>query len=125
MAWYNKFRIKNILRKTQEVTTATEATGNCFEVAANYVVENSILRGNKNLILVHGEVIGQGPISGVKHWHAWVEDGDIAIDLSNGKDITISKSLYYAIGKISNTKQYNPDQTRKLLLKYKHFGPWK
>jgi hypothetical protein len=124
MTWYNKIKINSLFKKAQRAKKLPSATGDCFKVATNYIIENSILRGNKDLVLVHGIVTGQGPVFGVKYQHAWVENNNTVIDMSNGKNVSISKDLYYAIGKILNTKRYVPNQVRKMLLKHKHYGPW-
>ncbi len=75
--------------------------------------------------LVHGEVTGQGPIEGVKYGHAWVEDGGTVIDVSNGRDIRMSKAAYYALGGIGdNVHKYNLAQFRRKVSKFGHWGPW-
>jgi len=81
---------------------------------------------NDNLILVHGEVTGLGPIAGIKYGHAWIEDGDTVIDTAGGKDIRMSKILYYALGNIDESKvfKYKPEEFRKKVLEYEHWGPW-
>jgi hypothetical protein len=79
-----------------------------------------------NMVLVHGEVTGQGAIAGVKYGHAWVEEGDMVIDKSNGRDLKIPKIMYYALGHIHSDRvfKYTFDEFKKKVSKYKHWGPW-
>ena len=80
-----------------------------------------------NLRLVHGEVTGQGPLEGVNYGHAWVEDGNTVIDVSNGKNVRIPKSVYYAVGNIKNNGNihvYKPKEFRQKMMQSKHWGPW-
>jgi hypothetical protein len=97
-------------------------TGNCFEAAGRYMMDHG---AGTNLVLVHGEVTGQGPIEGVKFGHAWIEDGNNIIDVSNGRDIRQPKDLYYRIGRIGNNlKKYNYKQFIDKIVKTKVWGPW-
>lgn len=101
--------------------------GDCYEAAGNYIIENSILGGKRGLILVHGEVAGQGPLEGIQFGHAWVLDGNRVIDNSNGRKLRMSKAEYYAIGKIyliNNYIEYTAEQARKKMVQYETYGPW-
>lgn len=83
---------------------------------------------NPNLMLVHGEVTGQGPIAGVQYGHAWIEDGETVIDTSNGRHLRMSRATYYGLAQIDpdkpNIHRYTAEQARRQLLKYRHYGPW-
>ena len=79
--------------------------GDCYEVAGRYLMDES-LKGNKNLILVHGEVEGQGPIAGIRYGHAWIEDGEMIVDKSGGRNIQLPKIIYYSIGNINPNKVF-------------------
>ena len=59
------------------------ANGDCYEAAGKYMMDNCMM-GGCSLILVHGEVQGQGHLGGVTYGHAWVLDGGTVIDVSNG-----------------------------------------
>ena len=101
--------------------------GNCYEAAANYLMAHGMLGPKKDLVLVHGEVMGQGPLEGVTFGHAWVLDGDTVIDESNGRHLRQPKSLYYGIGhvdEIGNVHEYTIAKAREHLLRYKVYGPW-
>ena len=94
--------------------------GNCYEVAGRYMLDNM----GGRLILVHGEVEGQGAIKGIRYGHAWIEDGETVIDNSNGNNIKMSKKIYYLLGHITNTYRYDSIKFNKRILKYKTWGPW-
>lgn len=97
--------------------------GNCYEAAGRYIMNSK----DDGLMLVHGEVEGQGEIDGVRFGHAWLEKGDKVIDVSNGKQLEIPKFVYYQLGnidKINNLKKYNHTDSLKNMVRYKHWGPW-
>ena len=99
--------------------------GDCYEVAANYVLDHAFIVGkDQHLTLVHGVVTGQGPIEGIQYGHAWVEDGGTVIDLSNGRDIRFPKALYYSLGDCKPKFVYTPEQVREKVLSIGHYGPW-
>ena len=98
--------------------------GDCYQVSADYVVNHSLSGGGNGLVLVHGIVTGQGPIRGIQYGHAWVEDGDEVIDKSRGRDIRMPKVLYYALGNVSETVRYTPDEARRKMLDTGTYGPW-
>jgi len=102
------------------------AGGNCYEVAANYVVDNSLFsRGSAEMVLVHAEVTGQGPIDGLKYGHAWVEVGGIVIDNSNGNNIQLPVEVYYRMGQVgSNIYKYTPEEVRRWMVDSGTYGPW-
>ena len=98
--------------------------GDCYCIAGHYLMDNGI--SNPNLVMVHGEVSGQGQISGIRYGHAWIEDGDMVIDNSNNRNLKIPKMIYYAIGNIEADKtfRYNLEQMRRKVLDTGHWGPW-
>lgn len=105
--------------------------GDCYEAAVHYILDHVLGMGvkepNHDLRLVHGEVAGQGPLEGVTYGHAWIEDGDTVIDTSNGRDIRMPRSLYYALGRIgelNNTHAYTPEEVRSKVLEHRIYGPW-
>ena len=103
-----------------------EATGDCYEAAGKFMMDNCMF-GRCDLILVHGEVMGQGHLSGVTYGHAWVLDGETVIDVSNGKNLQMPRDVYYSIGQISNignVHEYTWDEARRLIVEKEHWGPW-
>ena len=88
------------------------------------------LHGDDTVHLVHGVVSGQGPLSGQRFGHAWVEveiDGMWrVIDKSNGRDILLPREFYYDLGNIDSKKQhrYETMQAFAFMQDTGHFGPW-
>jgi hypothetical protein len=66
---------------------------------------------NPNLVMVHGEVSGQGQISGIRYGHAWIEDGDMVIDNSNNRNLKIPKMIYYSLAYSYKRKDQEIDFT--------------
>lgn len=102
------------------------ATGDCYEAAGKYMMDNCMM-GGCNLILVHGEVQGQGHLDGVTYGHAWVLDGGTVIDVSNGRNLQLPQEIYYAIGQIDNignVHEYTWEEARRLIVDFEHWGPW-
>jgi hypothetical protein len=95
--------------------------GDCYVAAGRYMLDHG---SRRPIVLVHGDVIGQGRLEGVKYGHAWIVDGDMVIDKSNGRDLKIDKDLYYMIGQITNTHKYTYKQTLEKTTKTGHWGPW-
>ena len=90
-------------------------------------MDQCLVKPDCGLILVHGEVAGQGPLEGLTYGHAWVLDGDTVIDRSNGRNLRVPKVVYYALGgieHIGNLHKYTWEQARTLIVKNKHWGPW-
>ncbi len=92
--------------------------GDCYGVAGNQVIEN------KDWLLCHGIVDGQGPLKGHKVGHAWNEYQDVVFDCSNGHKVVVRKERYYAIGNIKKIVRYTHQEAIKLMAKTKHYGPW-
>lgn len=91
--------------------------GNCFVVAYHTFLEDP-----ERYTLVHGVVTGQGTIEGIQYVHAWVLDGNTVIDNTSVGEI--DKRLYYAIGNIQITREYDFEDVMKLSVKYGTYGPW-
>lgn len=115
-------------------TTGLPRGGDCYEVAALLCLEFQRFLTNESLEkqtkLCHGEPLGQGPIEGIRHGHAWVEFYDFhtdmwwVIDKSNGKDVEIPQVIYYNVGDIINVKRYDIEDVPVLLLEHGTYGPW-
>lgn len=102
-------------------------TGDCYEANGRYFMDKSLYGGDGNMRLVHGEVTGQGSLEGVNYGHAWVEDGNTVIDMSNGRAVRMPKAAYYALGNIEandNMHKYTASEFRRNVLKHEHWGPW-
>jgi hypothetical protein len=95
--------------------------GDCYKASFNLFLE---MTSDSDALLVQGEATGQGAIKGVLFGHAWVESRGLVFDRSNGRDIIIPQSVYYAIGHINRVKKYNKAQVCKMIKKYGTYGPW-
>jgi len=130
MNWYKKAQEEPEEPKEQEEIDIDDIAeknkgGDCYQVSGEYLMD-MFLQGNKNLLLVHGEVTGQGAIEGIKYGHAWIEDGQMVIDKSQGRSIKLPKHVYYVLGNIDESKviKYNYNQMTKKILETEHWGPW-
>lgn len=115
------------MRFTQYLQESS-ANGDCYEIAGKFIMDDVIFNDDSRKILVHAIVKGQGPLAGVEFGHAWIEDGNTVIDKSNGRNITIPKQVYYAIGNIEDTpdkmRRYDAEEARKKMMEHEHYGPW-
>jgi len=117
----------NLMYEYEELPAAE---GDCYEAAGRYIMQECLTRlaGNGcELTLVHGEVMGQGPIEGITFGHAWLLDGDTVIDRSNGRDIQMPRMIYYLVGqidRIGNVHEYTWEDARRYITMYEHWGPW-
>jgi hypothetical protein len=96
--------------------------GDCYSAAGKYILDHP--HKPDLFFLVHGIVTGQGPIAGIKYGHAWVEEGDLVIEVSNGRNLRLPKAVYYALGQIEKTIRYSATEAVKKMLSSHHFGPW-
>ena len=114
-----------------------DGDGDCMKVAAQLMLQyhtdffGKRLKSNGSPVLIHALVWGRGALMGKRFSHAWVEDGDMVIDRSNGRSNTepIPKSLYYRVGKVEPKeagayKKYEYAEMKKFLSSTKHYGPW-
>ena len=119
--------------------------GDCYEAAGKYIM-NECMADDCDLILVHGEVAGQGNLAGIRYGHAWVEDGNTVIDKSNGRNLHMPVPFYYSLGQIASPDMskwgtpegmWDPDlftggnlhkylwpEARQKILDSGHWGPW-
>ena len=98
-------------------------TGDCFSTA------NRLATANMDYDVVHALVYGQGKLKGRRFGHAWCEKGNMVIDKSNGNDIYMTRSAYYAIAGVRKKEpgayvRYTSTQAMIKMIKNKHHGPW-
>ena len=113
-------------RKKTISENLSAARGDCYEAAAKLMTDICMF-GSCDLVLVHGEVMGQGPLDGITYGHAWVLDGNMVVDRSNGGNVILPQPVYYSVGKIdeiNNTHTYTWSEARKKLVEFEHYGPW-
>lgn len=110
--------------RLKDLINELKGGGDCYWTAGRFMTDTA--KDDTRYTLVHGMVNGQGSLSGLRFGHAWIEDGGIVIDNSNGKHKKYPKDLFYKVGKIvkSDNKYYNQTQTMVWMLKSKHWGPW-
>jgi len=107
-----------------------QALGDCYEAAFNFIMDECMLtpENEKRYILVHAEVMGQGPLEGTTFGHAFVvKDRSTVVDRSNGRNLEMPAFLYYAIGHISdigNEHQYTWKDAVKKVAEIGTYGPW-
>lgn len=94
--------------------------GNCIQIACENIIEK------EDWLFCYAYVMGQKELKGQRILHAWNENGDVVLDLSNGKRIIMRKEQYYKIAKIKekNVTRQTPNEVRKLMLKTKTYGGW-
>jgi hypothetical protein len=106
-----------------------KAKGNCYE-SALHLMYRLCTDGNPDQYrLVHAEIIGQGPIEGLAHGHAFVTDivNDIVMDESNGRELRMDSGIYEALARISvhgNVHVYTWDEAVEKAFDTGHYGPW-
>jgi hypothetical protein len=114
------------LEATMEAQQSNDG-GDCYEAAGKYMMDRCMFDNGCNLILVHGEVAGQGPLDGTTFGHAWILEGGMVVDRSNGRNVQMPQPVYYAVGQIDNignTHEYTWDEMRKHITTLEHWGPW-
>jgi len=98
--------------------------GDCYEVSGKMLMNYYTKNTSDGWKLVHGTVVGQGKIEGVKYGHSWLEKGDLVFDYSNGRSVVIRKEEYYKLGQVTNTHKYTAEQMNKKLVETGNWGPW-
>jgi hypothetical protein len=93
--------------------------GNCYEASGDYVMS---CKDSFQAVLVHAEV--KHPRTKKYHGHAWVEMGDICLDVANNKDIALRRSQYYILGEVRNVKRFTKSEAMLNMLSSGHYGPW-
>ena len=88
----------------------------------------------KNWVLVHAEVTGQGPITGIRYGHAYLLEKKSFPEVSLIWDLVADRKdlpevVYTAIGHIDRKKingyfEYTYAEMREKMNEYNHWGPW-
>jgi hypothetical protein len=103
--------------------TQRRRTGNCYEVSAHYAVKHQAY-------LVHGRITAPADLGPVPHStldHAWCElTGPFGVPMVwepvHGK--ILPKTLWDGRYSAERDAVYSAEDTRQMVLKHKHFGPW-
>lgn len=122
-------KVKDKAAVNKRAPKKPQARGDCYEAAVLYVIGEGYLFGKapRNVKIVHGEMMGQGPLRGITYGHAWVLEGGMVIDQSNGGDLWMSKAAYYSLGRIDeigNIHEYTIEQVRRKMMATEVYGPW-
>jgi hypothetical protein len=104
-------------------------SADCYENAVEYMYRRKQLNDMMDLTLVQGIVTGTGgEVEGVQYGHAWVEEGDICIDVAADVDspVYVRKDTYYEVGKIDPDmcNRYDHYEMAVAMLEWEHYGPW-
>jgi hypothetical protein len=96
--------------------------GDCFEANYRALLEKPF---DKGWYLCHGIVTGQSEnVKGIRYMHAWLENGSVVCDYSNGKILVLPKETYYNIGKIKIVIRYTVSKAMEMTLTYGTYGCW-
>lgn len=104
-----------------DIEMVPEARGFCFDRSAKWLVLEQG-REFEQAKLVHGTVMGQGPLDGVRFAHAWVEIDDWVFDVSQA--FLSPKGAYYEIAQAEDIVSYSGTEAAVNLMKEKNWGPW-
>jgi hypothetical protein len=122
---FDKLPVKNLRVSQRELIKISSALGDCYKANGKYFLDN--MYAEPNLRLVHGEVMGQGELSGISYGHCWCELDGMVLDFSNGRNIELDKRLYYALGQIdrlNNLHTYDQETFSEKISKFGTWGPW-
>lgn len=96
--------------------------GDCFEANFKALLEKPF---NNGWVLCHGIVTGQGgDVKGIRYTHAWLENGNVVYDYSNGNMLVLSQITYYRIGKIEKVIRYTVREALRMALATGTYGCW-
>ena len=104
------------------VDEASAPTGDCFEAAAKFISQSAIVDYPDDYRLAHGNVAKLRQDQTVNH--AWVEEGDLVHELSNGRHDVYSKHSYYKRHGITSVRTYTVEQALLYLAREGNWGPW-
>ena len=118
------------MKSFKEYINEESENGDCFEVAANAMVDFRRAGDATPVKMVHAYVQGQGSLEGRRFAHGFnLLTDDVVMDNSNGNKVVMRREQYYALGGIDTKergayKEYDKKETMAALVKYKHYGPW-
>ena len=97
-------------------------TGDCIEAAGKFITGSDVVAYPDDYRLVHGNV--QRLRQDVAVNHAWVEEGEVVHEVSNGRQLAFLKEAYYRSHGVKNVRRYTPGEALVLCLDRGHWGPW-
>lgn len=95
--------------------------GQCYEKAAQYIALNpeAFSGKRKDFKLVHGTLSDGNMVIG----HGWVETASGKV-FDGTQQKFYDKADYYAKFRVVVEREYTYEESRKMMTKYKHYGPW-
>lgn len=103
----------------QTIKRKTFSQQDCYAQAQKYIFSLNAIPTTDCVRLVHGhygDMVHMG--------HAWVElPGNIVFDGVVKR--FYDKAGYYKVMDVSKDEEYSPKEAAELMLRYKHWGPWK
>lgn len=106
----------------QKQETSAAPSGDCFEVVIKFIEDPAVLEFPDDYRVVHGNVAALRQDEAVNH--AWIEEGNVAHELSNGQNVAVFKDAYYKQHRITNIRRYTVEQALSLCVKTGYYGPW-
>lgn len=94
--------------------------GCCFDLVSEWVLKNR--HEDIDVKVVHGLILGQGPIEGIEHGHAWLEINNRVVDLEN--EVSMSKYEYEHLARLQYKVSYSIKEAIEQMLESGHKGPW-
>ena len=96
--------------------------GDCYEASVKFIQDPTVVEWPDDYRLVHGNVAKLNQAETVNH--AWIEEGDVVHEVSNGRQLAFLKDDYYKKYKITNVRKYTVLEALELCARHGHFGPW-
>lgn len=98
------------------------ANGDCFVAAGKFISADVILDYPQDYRLVHGNL--RHLRQDVTFNHAWVEEADFVLEISNGQNIVLPREAYYQAQGVTTVRKYTPEEALVLMIRHGHWGPW-
>jgi hypothetical protein len=117
--------------KPKKARAKKQKLGDCYDASVREMLMLCYAdpRNIERYLLIHAEVIGQGPLDGRPFGHAFLldtETGEV-VDKSNGQDRRWPACVYFAVGSIdrqANVFVYDFAEMKRKLMHHMHYGPW-
>ena len=108
--------------KKSKKRKASKPAGDCYEAAMNFILDPAVIEFPDDYRLVHGNVAALRQDEAVNH--AWIEEGDVVHEISNGQNLAFHKESYYKHHQITNVRRYTAPEAIRLYVEHDHYGPW-
>lgn len=107
----------------KSTSSDSQPGGDCFIAAFQHLLKETDDHSSPDLFaLVHGNIAHLPQEFEVNH--AWVEQGDVVHEVSNGQDYRFSKDKFYSHFQITNLRRYTADDALTNNCRSGHYGPW-